>query len=192
MSKEYPSLSDSRLTELVRQGDPQAFVELSSRYTGLIRKKAALFSGPAVPEPEDLLQEGFLGLYAAALGYNSGAGSFGAYAGACVYNHMASAVRSNATAGNRTLNQALPLAEAGDPPEPALGPQDLLETREQFDRMWRRLDLSPLERRALGLYLSGCGRQRVRELLGADLKTYDNALYRIRVKLRRDKAGESE
>lgn len=192
MSQEYPSLSDPQLTELVRQGDPQAFLELSSRYTGLIRKKAALFSGPAVPEPEDLLQEGFLGLYAAALGYDSGAGSFGAYAGACVYNHMASAVRSNATAGNRTLNQALPLAEAGDPPELAMGPQDLLETREQFDRMWRRLDLSPLERRVLSLYLSGCSRRKVRELLGMELKTYDNALYRIRVKLRRDKAGDSE
>ena len=84
MPQEYTPLSDQRLSALVRDGDPQAFVELSARYIGLIRNKAALFCGPAVPEPEDLLQEGFLGLYAAALGYRDSGGSFGTYAGACI------------------------------------------------------------------------------------------------------------
>lgn len=191
MTQEHGTLSDPRLAELVRQGDPQAFVELSSRYIGLIRRKAALFSGPAVPEPEDLLQEGFLGLYAAALGYKEG-GSFGAYAGACVYNQMASAVRSNATAGNRTLNHALPLEQAGDLPEWSMGPQDLVETREQFDSMWRLLELTPLERRVLNLYLSGCRRSEVQEKAGIQLKAFDNALYRIRSKLRQGtKAGDT-
>lgn len=191
MTQEQGALSDSRLAELVRQGDPQAFVELSSRYIGLIRRKAALFSGPAVPEPEDLLQEGFLGLYAAALGYKEGS-SFGTYAGACVYNQMVNAVRSNATAGNRTLNQALPLEQAGDLPEWAMGPQDLVEMREQFDGMWRRLELTPLERRVLNLYLSGCRRSEVQERAGIQLKAFDNALYRIRSKLRQGtKAGDT-
>lgn len=184
MPQEYTSLSDQRLSALVREGDPQAFVELSARYIGLIRNKAALFCGPAVPEPEDLLQEGFLGLYAAALGYRDSGGSFGTYAGACIYNQMVSAVRSSATAGNRTLNQALPLAEAGELTERAMGPQDLVETREQFDSMWR-LELTPLERRVLNLYLSGCRRAEVQERSGISLKTFDNALYRIRSKLRR-------
>lgn len=182
----YGSLGDPELTKLVRGGDPQAFVELSSRYIGLIRKKAAMFFGPAVPETEDLIQEGFLGLYCAALGYKEdGGGSFGTYAGACIYNQMATAVRSNATAGNRTLNQALPLTEAGELAEPCMGPQDLVETREQFDSMWRRLELTPLERRVLGLYLSGCRRSQVQERAGIQLKAFDNALYRIRSKLRR-------
>lgn len=181
----YELLSDLQLSELVRGGNPQAFVELSSRYAGLIRKKAALFCGLSFPEPEDLLQEGFLGLYAAALGYREdGGGSFGAYAGACIYNQMVSAVRSSATAGNRTLNQALPLVEAGELTERAMGPQDLVETREQFDSMWR-LELTPLERRVLNLYLSGCRRAEVQERSGISLKTFDNALYRIRSKLRR-------
>lgn len=191
MPQEYESLSDPRLAELVRGGDPQAFVELSSRYVGLIRKKASLFSGPAVPEPEDLLQEGFLGLYAAALGYREGS-SFGTYAGTCIYNQMVGAVRSNTTAGNRTLNHALPLEQAGDLPEWAMGPQDLVETREQFDSMWERLELTPLERRVLGLYLGGCRRSEVQERAGIQLKAFDNALYRIRNKLRRvGKAGDA-
>ena len=162
MPQEYTPLSDQRLSALVRDGDPQAFVGLSARYIGLIRNKAALFCGPAVPEPEDLLQEGFLGLYAAALGYRDSGGSFGTYAGACIYNQMVSAVRRNATAGNRTLTEAMPLAEAGDPPEWAMGPQDLVEMHEQFDSMWQRLELTPLERRVLDLYFSGSARRRVK------------------------------
>ncbi len=185
MPQEYTPLSDQRLSALVRDGDPQAFVELSARYIGLIRNKAALFCGPAVPEPEDLLQEGFLGLYAAALGYRDSGGSFGTYAGACIYNQMVSAVRRNATAGNRTLTEAMPLAEAGDPPEWAMGPQDLVEMHEQFDSMWQRLDLTPLERRVLDLYLSGCSRAEVQQRSGIRQKAFDNALYRIRSKLRR-------
>lgn len=185
---EHGALGDPELLKLVRGGDPQAFVELSSRYIGLIRKKAALFCGPAVPEPEDLLQEGFLGLYAAALSYRGdGGGSFGTYAGTCIYNQMVTAVRSNATAGNRTLNQALPLTEAGELTERALGPQDLVEMREQFDSMWRQLELTPLESRVLSLYLSGCRRAEVQEKSGIPLKAFDNALYRIRSKLRKGK-----
>lgn len=187
----YGSLGDPELAKQVRGGDPQAFVELSSRYIGLIRKKAAMFCGPYVPETEDLIQEGFLGLYRAALGYREdGGGSFGTYAGACVYNQMATAVRSNATAGNRTLNQALPLTEAGELTELCMGPQDLLETREQFDSMWRRLELTPLERRVLDLYLSGCKRSEVQERSGIEQRAFDNALYRIRSKLRRGSKEE--
>lgn len=188
---EYGALGGPELLGLVRGGDPQAFVELSSRYIGLIRKKASLFCGPAAPEPEDLLQEGFLGLYAAALSYREdGGGSFGAYAGTCIYNRMVTAARSNATAGNRTLTEALPLAEAGELTERTLGPQDLVEMREQFDSMWRQLELTPLESRVLSIYLSGCRRAEVQERSGIPLKAFDNALYRIRSKLRKGQEEE--
>lgn len=191
----HETLGDGRLAELVREGDPLAFGELSSRYMGMIRRKAAQFTGPGAPEPEDMVQEGLLGLYSAALGYkeHSGRASFGTYAGTCVHNRMVSAVRSYATAGNRTLNRALSLTEAGDMPEGNMGPQELVEAREQFRRMWQGLELSDLERRVLGLYLSGCPRARVEERSGISLKAFDNALYRIRSKLRESrKAGDGQ
>ena len=87
MPEEYASFSDAQLADCVRSGDPEAFVELSSRYLWLVRAKAGLFSGPAAPEKEDLFQEGLLGLYAAALTYQPAAGaSFATYSGVCVYN----------------------------------------------------------------------------------------------------------
>lgn len=56
---------------------------------------------------------------------------------------------------------------------------------EQFDSMWQRLELTPLERRVLDLYLSGCSRAEVQQRSGIRQKAFDNALYRIRSKLRR-------
>ena len=91
---DYQACGDAQLAALVRAGQGEAFAELSARYLGLIRAKAKLFEGASAPEKEDLWQEGLLGLYAAAISYRQGRGaSFPTYAGVCVYNQMASAVR---------------------------------------------------------------------------------------------------
>lgn len=187
MDENFTTFTDSKLAECVRAGEPDAFVELSARYQWLVRSKAAQFAGPAAPEKEDLYQEGFLGLYAAAMAYREGGGaSFSTYAGVCVYNRMASAARRHMSAGNRTLNESLPLETAGDLPVPAGGPQDLLEVRENYAAMWRRIDslLTPLERKALELYLGGCRREEVPEKAGMTVKAFDNAMHRVRLKLR--------
>lgn len=187
MGGDYGNFTDGRLAECVRAGEPDAFVELSARYLWLVRTKASQFSGPGVPEKEDLFQEGFLGLYAAAMAYREEAGaSFSTYAGVCVYNRMASAARRHMNAGNRTLNESLSLESAGELPVPAGGPQDLLEVRENYAAMWKRIDsaLTPLERKALELYLGGCRREEVPEKAGMTVKAFDNAMHRVRVKLR--------
>ena len=112
---EFQDCSDARLAALVRERQGDAFAELSARYLGLIRAKAKLFEGAAAPEKEDLWQEGLLGLYAAAISFRpEGGASFSTYAGVCVYNRMTSAVRRHVSSGNRTLNESVPLEDAGD------------------------------------------------------------------------------
>ena len=113
---EYQDCSDVQLSALVRQGQGDAFAELSARYLGLIRAKAQRFEGASAPEKEDLWQEGLLGLYAAAVSYKpEGGAEFSTYAGVCIYNRMASAVRRHGSSGNRPLNESLPLEAAGAP-----------------------------------------------------------------------------
>lgn len=190
MGEGYQSFSDSQLAGLVRAGDAEAFVEISARYVGLVQSKAARFGGPAAPEREDLLQEGFLGLYAAALSYREDMGAgFATYAGVCVYNRMASAARNHQSPGNRPLNHALPLDRAGETPAPAMNPETLYELRENYQNMWREIDgrLTPLERRVLRLYLEGCRRGDAQARAGIPQKTFDNALHRARQKLRKPK-----
>ena len=61
-----------------------------------------------------------------------------------------------------------------------------LELREWLHQLRQRLEasLSPLERRVLALYLSGCPRRELPEKLGVSQKSCDNALHRVRSKLR--------
>lgn len=178
---------DAQLAAQVRAGRGEAFAELSARYLGLIRAKARSFEGAAAPEKEDLWQEGLLGLYLAATTFNPEAGAaFSTYAGACVYNRMASAVRRHASGRNRPLNESVPLEE--DRPAPTgQGPEARLELREEFSALCRRMEssLSPAERRALALYLGGCPRAEAARRAGVSLRAYDNALHRAREKLKR-------
>lgn len=188
MAEDYRELSDSRLVQLVRQGEPEAFVELSTRYMSLVRGKAQGFSGPGAPEKDDLFQEGFLGLYAAALSFQAGNGaSFSTYAGVCVHHRMVSLARSHQSPGNRVLSESLPLDAAGGLAAPGAGPEGRYELDESFRAMWRRAGevLTPLELRVLRMYLSGWRRDEVERRAGMSLKTFDNALHRVRAKLRK-------
>ena len=83
------------------------------------------------------------------------------------------------------LNESVPLEElrssaAGEEP------QVFLELRENFQSFWKELErsLSPLERRALGLYLNGVPRQEAAQRLSLSPRTYDNALHRARKKIK--------
>ncbi len=188
MSGDFEEWSSAQLARRVRQGDADAFTALSARYLWLVRAKAHRFSGTHAPEVEDLTQEGLWGLYTAAVSFDERAGaSFSTYAGVCIYNRMASAVRRYGSSGNRTLNESVSLDSddmaftvAGEDPGAAL------ELREWLHQLRQRLEasLSPLERRVLALYLSGCPRRELPEKLGVSQKSCDNALHRVRSKLR--------
>lgn len=184
---EYSACNDAELCRLIREGSPDAFAELSSRYLWLIRAKAAQFAGPSAPEQEDLLQEGFLGLYAAAASFEeTGGAAFRTYAGICVSRRMTDAARRHGSAKNRPLNESLSLDSEAAHLALESGPEDLLELRERLQALLRQVDtvLTPLERKALLLYLSGCKRSEVEERSGMSLRAFDNALYRVRNKLK--------
>lgn len=184
---EYSVCSDSELCRLIRDDASDAFAELSARYSWLIQAKAAQFAGPSVPEKEDLLQEGFLGLYAAAVSFEeTGGASFRTYAGICVSRRMTDAARKHGSAKNRLLNESLSLDSEAAHLAAENGPEDLLELRERLQALLRQMDavLTPLERKALLLYLSGCKRSEVETRSGMSLRAFDNALYRVRSKLK--------
>lgn len=193
MSGNYQAVSEPELIRLVREDDPGAFAELSARYLRLIRSRARLFQGPAAPEEEDLLQEGLLGLYVAAASFSeTGGASFQTYAGTCIYNRMASAARKHGNQKNRLLNESLSLDSGEISAMPTeSGPEDLLEAQDRLRELLDRVEssLSPLERRALALYLGGCKRSEVPERSGMSLKAFDNAMYRVREKMKEGREG---
>ena len=66
-------------------------------------------------------------------------------------------------------------------------PEDLLIDRENVERLEKIIEkeLSPFENQVLDLYLTGMKYNQIAKVLGRDDKSTDNALQRIKTKLKR-------
>lgn len=184
------SYNDSRLAALVREGNSDAFLELTSRYMTLIRAKAAPFHSTML-EADDLCQEGLLGLLDAVRSYREERGaSFRTYAGTCITNRIIMAYRWAVGGKNLPLNDFVPLnedgasyrgiAEENADPEKMLVDEENLRLLKQFISR----DLSKMEHQVLMLYLGGYTYQEIANALHITSKAADNALQRVRRKLK--------
>lgn len=192
--EEIARLSDKDLAALVQIGNADAFVELSDRYMALVRAKAASFHSFAL-EADDLWQEGLLGLYHAARTYRvEGEASFRTYAGVCISNRIITAYRAQCSQKNRILNDSLSLQDEGfsdrDQLAAASGVLDpeaqvLAEERVRTVNAHLNQSLSDLEKDVLNLYLNGYAYREIAEKLSISSKGADNAIQRIRKKLRK-------
>ncbi|MCY1713070.1 sigma-70 family RNA polymerase sigma factor [Caproiciproducens galactitolivorans] len=180
--------TDNQLADLVSDGNSDAFVELTARYMSLIRVKAAPFRSTML-EADDLCQEGLLGLLNAARTYDvSGKAGFRTYAGVCIQNRIIMAYRTSGRK-NLPLNNAVSLNDDGahvDISNCAVDPETLLMDSESFKAMQQciRQLLSKLEQQVLMLYLGGCSYSEIAEKLRVTSKAVDNALQRVRLKLK--------
>lgn len=181
--------TDSQLACLVSNGNSAAFVELTARYMSLIRVKAAPFRGTML-EADDLCQEGLWGLLCAARTYDvSGKAAFRTYAGVCISNRIIMAYRAAASRKNSPLNNFVSLNDDGlemDMPDSTTNPETVFMDRESVVAIQQRIqqNLSKTEQQVLILYLSGCSYHGVAAKLGITSKAVDNALQRVRLKLK--------
>lgn len=184
----FSKVRDETLAEAFQAGNTEVFPELVARYLKLIRIKACSFREIFSLEREDLYQEGLLGLFDAACSYRpDGGASFETYAGRCINNRIVSAVRRSASKKNAPLNHAIPIEEISDSNVDAESdPQMLLENRDEMDHMLEtvHVSLSAFERKVLSLYLSGYKRSEIEAKLGIPVRAFDNAMARVRKKLR--------
>lgn len=191
MGYDVIGLTDGELAQRVQRKDADAFLELMRRYLGLIRTKAAPFHVSAL-DTDDLCQEGLMGLLSAALTYREEkTASFRTYAGICITNGILTACRAAASKKNLPLNDFVSLS--GENPQTPLfsgqgeNPEARLIAREdlQMAKACIERELSPKERQVLRFYLGGCTYQETAERLGIPQKAVDNAIQRIRRKLKK-------
>lgn len=169
--------------ELLRRGDEAAMAAAIARMMPAIRRSAAFCAGPGM-EFEDAVQEGIIGLFRAIQTYDPGRGaSFETYAGVCALNAQIAAARSARSKKHGPLNDSVPLEESGT----AQSPEELAIAAERYQQIVREMEvrLSELERQVLALYLAGCSARQIGQRLGRDEKTAENAMGRVRRKLRR-------
>lgn len=185
----YRDSTDETLVRAFQAGNTDVFPELVARYLKLVRIKAFSFREIFSLEREDLYQEGLLGLFDAVRSFDPDAGraGFETYAGRCINNRIVSAVRRSSSLKHAPLNHAIPIEEViGLNADHAADPQQLLENRDEIDHMLETVhaSLSTFERKVLSLYLGGYKRAEVQSKLGISVRAFDNAMARVRKKLR--------
>lgn len=189
---ELSSLSNEELATMAKNGDDCAFGILVTRFMPLVKNRALRFKSHSVDE-DDLIQEGLLGLLKSVQTYKPEKGaSFAHYTDICVSAKLLTAVNSFGTNGRKLLNNYLPLDEydnigidfAGS--DLGQDPSSLFIKKEELEHMQRQAKvlLTSFEQTALSLYLSGHSYYEMAKKMNTSQKAVDNALQRVRRKLR--------
>ncbi len=173
----------------VKKGDQGAFGRLLALYEPMIRSTVNQFAG-GVHDAEDLRQEALAVFYRAIMKFDPDKPGieFGLYAKICVTNALISEVRSaRRRAGNTVAsleyedyNYLRHRAEAESDPAGRV----IEEESEKALRSLIKKNLSEYENRVWTMYISGLSSYEISEKLGRSEKSIDNALYRIKRKLR--------
>jgi RNA polymerase sporulation-specific sigma factor len=197
-SEPQAELDDTYLVALAKRGSSDAYDRIIKRYRGFVRLKASsyfLLGG----DPQDLIQEGLVGLYKAIRDFRSDReSSFRNFAELCITRQIITAVKTAsrnkhaplnqyvsfaqtpATAGETetTLEEILPGPASEDPAQRVIATEELQALVACMSSV-----LSELESRVLSLYLDGHSYETIGERLECDTKTVDNALQRVKRKV---------
>jgi RNA polymerase sporulation-specific sigma factor len=183
-------LSDGYLVEIARQGNASAYEAIVRRYRGFVRLKAAsyfLLDG----EPDDLVQEGLLGLYHAIRDYSHDQGStFRHFAEKHITRQIITAVK---TATPRSPRPSGSASESHDKHEIDQPINQVAATKELEALISYLSDaagvLSEQESQILSLYLDGQPNSSIAEQLNADTQSVDATLREIKRKVGTHLAG---
>lgn len=202
MNKAYEMYTDEELIDRIREGEERITDYIMDKYKNLVRSKAkSMYILGA--DNEDLIQEGMIGLYKAIRDYDAGRdASFFTFADLCVSRQMYTAVQAARREKHAPLNSYISLyanmtENGSDGAETELlevlasrqetNPEELLIDKENVADIEAMIEkeLSAFEKQVLDLYLTGMSYSQIAKVLSRDEKSTDNALQRLKAKLRR-------
>ena len=187
MPKKPPS--DEDLVMQIRDGHPDYMDYLLEKYKPLVKSRAAtkfLKGG----DPDDLIQEGMIGLYKAVRDYdpaNEKGASFFTFAQLCIDRQLYKAIEASQRQKRFALNDAVAYEEeelekysvAGDE-----NPEQIFLDQENADETISLIldALSRTEKVVFNLMLRGYSYREIAEIMDRSPKSIDNAIQRIRKK----------
>lgn len=200
---DYKQYTDDELIDRLRRGEESITDYICDKYKNLVRSKAkSMFILGA--DNEDLIQEGMIGLFKAVRDYDMGRdASFYTFAELCISRQMYTAVQASKRQKHLPLNTYVSLdsgksSAGGDEREEVklkelladkveLSPEELFLDKERVAYLEKAIEeeLSDFERQVLDLYLTGMSYGQVAKVLGRDEKATDNALQRLKAKIRK-------
>ncbi len=198
----YGQCSDEELILRLRDGEENITDYIMNKYKNLVKSKAkSMYILGA--DGDDLIQEGMIGLFKAVRDYDSGRdASFFTFADLCISRQMYTAVQASRRQKHAPLNSYISLyshvaSERGQEEEgelvnilaarAELSPEEMVIDRENVKSLERTIEkeLSTFEKEVLDLHLTGMGYVQIAKVLGKDEKSADNALQRIKGKLKK-------
>ncbi len=202
-------MTENELILRAQNGDNEATNEILASYKHLvsaISKKYFLINA----ENDDLVQEGMIGLFSAVRTYKPSFDvPFKNYAKVCITRQIMDALKANNRQKNQMLNAYFSINNQGkiilstldneQEDENAgfflvasnLTPEESLMFHEKLKEFNKEInsELSDMEKQVLRLYVSGLNYVEIAKKLQKDPKSIDNALSRIKIKLK-DLKGE--
>ena len=198
----FDSMDDEQLIVLIHDGESGETVDyIMNKYKDLVRKKAASMYILGA-DRDDLIQEGMIGLFKAVRDYDAGRdASFSTFADLCISRQMYSAIKALSRKKHMPLNSYISIYASREdsdqgsdvsleeilesdsnliPEQYVLDQENLKILEENIDK-----DLSDLERQVLDLYITGMSIKKIAGVLGRDEKSTDNAMQRVRAKLKK-------
>ena len=199
MSK-YENMPDEQLIRKLREGEAAIMDYIISKYKHVVIRAAKamyLLGG----ENDDLIQEGMIGLFKAIRDFDiHQETSFYSFAELCISRQMYTAIKLSQRQKHMPLNSYISLYDikktaTEDKQSPLIeqlemetnnNPEELFIDKERMLMLVHELNerLSDMERRVLHLHLQGEDYRSIAELLDKSPKSIDNALQRIRQKMR--------
>lgn len=185
---DFGNFTDEELVRQYRDGISEAVDFLLQKYKPLVKSRAMskyLKGG----EPDDLIQEGMIGLYKAVRDYdpdNERKASFYTFAALCIDRQLMHAIESSSRQKRKAQTEAVLLTE--DEWESYVGPEEspekILLDQEGADETYDKIyeTLSRMEKIVFDLQLRGYDYREIAGILGRTPKSIDNAIQRIRRK----------
>lgn len=203
MQGDYGQCTDEELILRLRDGEEYITDYIMNKYKNLVKSKAkSMYILGA--DNDDLIQEGMIGLFKAIRDYDSGRdASFFTFADLCISRQMYTAVQASGRQKHAPLNTYISIyshvageTDAGGEEtqllsilasKSELSPEEQWIDRENAEQLEKTIDreLSSFEKQVLDLYMTGMSYVQIARVLGKDEKSADNALQRIKGKLKK-------
>ena len=180
--------SDTFLVSRAKSGDSKALSTLIEKYSENIRIKAYTFNCVHVKDNEDLYQEGMMGFVSAVYYYDENRGaSFNTFMTRVVSNRMIQAynrIRDYSKVFLLTENDSEKFLNSVD--NSNMSPEEHLVSNECYEEYlaFIETDFSNFEKKVYKLFLKNLSYNEMSVILECSVKSIDNALQRIKKKIR--------
>ena len=200
LKEKYKDMTDENLiNEAIKKENNTALECLMERYKDIVNMKASKFFMVG-SEKDDIIQEGYIGLYKAVKSFDKEKqNSFKTFATICIERQLITAVKNSNRQKHMPLNSSVSLNAAAfdedengettvievlDTKKGAEDPLEIITRREYFDSVEKNINnnLSDFEKDVLNLYKNGYSYVFIADKLKTKVKSVDTAIQRIKKK----------